>query len=111
MNFVLTKWLKHLSSAVLKNSISAGTEFAVRGEQSCAITHHWVQCEHYLGWQLEEERRKERSRFIYMGLCKELSWLTLPVHVPAGQYDFINVYDMPYFLMRLCPAERIHLHF
>lgn len=46
-----------------------------------------------------------------MELCKELSWLPVPVHVPAGQHDFINVYVMPYFLTRLRPAERTHLHF
>lgn len=46
-----------------------------------------------------------------MELCKELSWLIFYIHVPAGQYDFINVYDMAYFLMQLCPSERIHLHF
>lgn len=32
-----------------------------------------------------------------MELCKELSWLAVPGHVPAGQQDFINGYDMPYF--------------
>lgn len=57
------------------------------------------------------EEKKEKSRFIYMGLCKELSWLTFCIYVPAGQYDFINVYDMAYFSMRDCPSGRIHLHF
>lgn len=58
-----------------------------------------------------EEKRKEKSHFIYTELCKEPSWLTFHIPVPAGQYDFINVYDMAYFLMQLRPSERIHLHF
>jgi len=50
---------------------------------------------------------KERSRFIYRELCKELSWLPFHIHVPAAQHDFMNVYDMAYFLLQLCPSGSI----
>lgn len=51
----------------------------------------------WAGSSRRRRRREERSPFISMVLCTELSWLAVPLHVPAGQNDFINVYGVPYF--------------